>query len=215
MRFYADSADVARVEALLRDGLVSGVTTNPAILDRADRGAGDFPELYSRCVAAGAEEVFFQTWGSSASELVVNASRITDLGDRVVVKLTATRAGFSAASVLRRAGVPTLITAVNTLAQAAMSAQVGAAWIAPYFGQIADRTGEPPVGLVGAMHEALRDSPTQVLLASVRNPQAVEQALAVGVRAFTAHPDVLDACLTDEHTERANAAFEELMLRRA
>ncbi|WP_380176014.1 transaldolase family protein [Kineococcus sp. DHX-1] len=215
MRFYADSADVERVEALLRAGLVSGVTSNPAILDRADRGAGDFPELYSRYVDAGAEEVFFQTWGSDAPEMVRNASRITGLGDRVVVKLTATRAGFSAAAALHRAGVPTLVTAVNTVAQAAVAAQVGATWIAPYFGQIADRTGAPPVELVGAMHAALRDTPTQVLLASVRSPLAVEQALAVGITAFTAHPDVLDACLTDENTERAHATFEELMLRRA
>jgi transaldolase len=214
VKFFADSADVERVEALLRAGLVDGVTSNPSILDRSDRGAADFPELYSRYVDAGAQQVFFQTWGHDADEMLRNATRITDLGDRVVVKLTATMAGFTAAAALHRAGVPTLVTAVNTVAQAAVSAQVGAVWIAPYFGQIADRTGRPPVELVGAMHEALRDSPTEVLLASVRSPLAVEQALAVGVRAFTAHPDVIEACTVDEHTVAADEAFEALMRRR-
>lgn len=214
MKFYADSADVERVTRLLRAGLVTGVTSNPTILDRSDRGAADFPAMYEQYVAAGATEVFFQTWGADARQMLENARRITDLGDRVVVKLTATLHGFSAAAALHAEGVPTLITAVNTVAQAAVSAQVGASYIAPYFGQIGDRTGEPPVALIGAMQAALASTSTDVLLASIRNPRAVELTAVLGVRHFTAHPDVIEACASSEHSNTADAAFEDLMLRR-
>jgi len=215
MRFYADSADVDRVTALLRSGLVSGVTSNPTILDRSGRGVEDFEQLYESYVAAGAREVFFQTWGPDAGAMLANARRITALGDRVVVKLTATLHGFAAAAALHREGTPTLITAVNTVAQAAVAAQVGADYVAPYFGQIADRTGGPPVALVAAMQSALATTGTQVLLASIRDPAAVEAAAAVGVRLFTAHPDVVEACAQSEHSAAADAKFEELVLRRS
>jgi transaldolase len=215
MKFYADSADVDRVLQVLRSGLAGGVTSNPTILDRSDRGAADFASMYEQYVAAGAGEVFFQTWGSDAGQMLENARRITDLGDRVVVKLTATLHGFAAAAELHAAGTATLITAVNTVAQAVVAAQVGADYVAPYFGQIGDRQGEPPVALVAAMQAALAPTRTKILLASIRNPRAVELTAVLGVQHFTAHPDVLEACAWSEHSTAADVAFEELMLRRA
>jgi transaldolase len=215
MKFYADSADIDRVAELLRSGLVCGVTSNPTILDRSDRGVQDFARMYETYVAAGAEEVFFQTWGADAGAMLANARSITDLGDRVVVKLPATLHGFAAAAALHRSGTPTLITAVNTVAQAAVAAQVGASYVAPYFGQIAERLGEPPVALIGAMQAALAPTDTDVLLASIRDPSAVELAAAVGVQLFTAHPDVIEACTISEHSQAADKIFEELMLRRS
>lgn len=215
MKFYADSADVERVVDLLRSGRVGGVTSNPTILDRSDRGAADFAELYRTYVDAGADEVFFQTWGADTATALANARRITELGDRVVVKVTATPHGFATAAALHREGHRTLVTAVNTVAQAAVAAQVGADYVAPYFGQIADRTGEPPVPLVAAMQTVLARTPTRILLASIRSPEVVELTAAVGVELFTAHPDVLDACATSEHSTAADAVFEEVVRRRS
>lgn len=215
MRFYADSADVERVVALLQSGRVSGVTSNPTILDRSDRGAADFEQLHRAYVEAGAEEVFFQTWGADTATMLANARRITDLGDRVVVKVTATPHGYATAAALHRQGHRTLVTAVNTVAQAAVAAQVGADYVAPYFGQIADRTGEPPVPLIAAMQTVLARTRTQVLLASIRSPEVVELTAAVGVELFTAHPDVLDACADSVHTSAADVLFEDVMARRS
>jgi transaldolase len=214
MHFYADSADTDRVLPLLRAGLVSGVTSNPTILDRADRGAADFGDIYEAFVQAGAREVFFQSWGASVDDLRRNAERIAHLGERAVVKFPATLNGFAAAAALKRDGTPTLITAVNTVAQALVAAAGGADYVAPYFGQIADREGTPPVELMSRMHQALQSSPTRVLLASIRSPQVIEQVAAVGIDLFTANPDVIEACALSEHTESSARGFEETMLRR-
>ncbi|MGG1910117.1 hypothetical protein AB1285_24715 [Microbacterium sp. NRRL B-14842] len=62
-RLYVDSADTDRVARLLSAGVVHGVTTNPTILERGGRTAGEIPDLYARWVEEGAREVFFQTWG--------------------------------------------------------------------------------------------------------------------------------------------------------
>ncbi|GMA84891.1 hypothetical protein GCM10025868_01410 [Angustibacter aerolatus] len=64
------------------------------------------------------------------------------------------------------------------------------------------------------MVQALQGTGTHVLLASVRSPQVVEQAAAVGVRHVTANPDVVEAMAADEHTEQAARVFEDVMARR-
>ena len=45
LRFYVDSAKVEEVSRVLSDALAHGVTTNPTILERADRSVRDLPEL--------------------------------------------------------------------------------------------------------------------------------------------------------------------------
>jgi transaldolase len=41
MHLYLDTADRAAAEPLLATGLFAGLTTNPTILQRADRGVAD------------------------------------------------------------------------------------------------------------------------------------------------------------------------------
>ena len=55
---------------LLATGLFRGVTTNPAILDKAGLGSIDIPDVIRWATAAGAERVFVQAWGTSADDMV-------------------------------------------------------------------------------------------------------------------------------------------------
>ena len=106
VRLYVDSADTEQVGALLRAGLVCGVTTNPTILERDGHRATDLPELYRRWVDEGAHEVFFQAWGQGHAELRDRGERIAALGERVAVKIPATPAGFAAAEIVSICALP-------------------------------------------------------------------------------------------------------------
>jgi transaldolase len=55
-----DSADRADVIRLLANGLLAGVTTNPAILKKVDLGSRHIPAAMKWAVDAGAERVFIQ-----------------------------------------------------------------------------------------------------------------------------------------------------------
>ena len=125
MRLYLDTADRAAAEDLLATGLFAGVTTNPTILRRASRGVGDIAEIYRWALDAGAREVFFQAWGEDPETLVKRGAELRELGEEVVVKLVASRAGAAACAALAADGVPTLLTAVYNPAQAVVAA---AAW---------------------------------------------------------------------------------------
>lgn len=207
MKLYADSADVDSVTRLLEDGLISGVTTNPTILHKSGYGTRDIPELHRRFLAAGAEEIFFQATGATREEKRAAAAAIRNLGSEVVVKIPATAIGFRVAAECARDGIPVLMTAVYSVAQAVASAAIGARYIAPYFGRLGD-SGVDALDLIARMHRALEGSDTHALVASVRTPEVASDLALAGVRHITAHPSVLEAMLVDPTSDAAAAEFE-------
>jgi TalC/MipB family fructose-6-phosphate aldolase len=210
MRLYLDTADRAAAEELLATGLFAGVTTNPTILQRSGLGVAAAPDIYTWATAAGAREVFFQSWGLTTAELIERGLRLRDLGDEVVVKLVASRAGSAACAALARRGVPTLLTAVYAPGQAVVAAAVGATYIAPYLGRLDDH-GRDGRAEVAVMQEVLRatGSTTEILLASIRDVPSIVALARSGVRHFTMGPLVAEQFFTDELTAAAVTAFED------
>lgn len=211
-RLYVDSADVDRVSSLLASGVVHGVTTNPTILERGGRTAAEIPELYARWAGEGAREIFFQTWGGDASSLLRNAEGIRALGDRVVVKVPATRDGFAAASALVRDGATVLVTAVYSVAQALVCASVGAQYIAPYLGRMRD-AGIDGDAVIARMQEMCAGSDSNVLAASLRSPDDITGLRLAGVPYFTAAPDVIEQMLFHGVSDSSAAEFDAAMVR--
>ena len=210
MRLYLDTADQGAAEDLMSTGLFAGVTTNPTILQRAGLGVAAAPDIYKWATAAGSKEVFFQAWGLTTTELVERGLRLRELGDEVVVKLVASRAGSAACAQLSAQGVPTLLTAVYDPGQAIIAAAAGAAYIAPYLGRLND-SGRDGLADVQTMHEVLRatGSTTEILLASIRDVASMVTLAQVGVRGFTMGTAVAEQFFTDELTAQADAAFED------
>lgn len=209
---YVDSADLDRVSRLLAAGVVHGVTTNPTILERGGRTAADIPGLYARWAAEGANEIFFQTWGGDTASFLRNAEGLLGLGDRVVVKVPATAAGFAAASALLRDGAPVLVTAVYSVAQALACASIGAQYIAPYLGRMRD-AGIDGDAVIAQMQEVCAGSASNVLAASLRSPSDIVGLRLAGVPYFTAAPDVIEQVLFDDVSDSSAAEFDAAMVR--
>jgi TalC/MipB family fructose-6-phosphate aldolase len=209
MRLYLDTADRAAAESLLATGLFTGVTTNPTILQRAGVGVADIPDIYRWATAAGAREVFFQAWGQDTATLEQRGRELRALGDEVVVKLVASRAGTAACARLSAAGVPTLLTAVYDPGQAIAAAAAGATYIAPYLRRLT-AAGRDGSGDVLAMHELLTatGSTTKVLLASIPDVPSMVALARHGVDCFTMAPAVAEDFFTDELTAEADRTFE-------
>ena len=211
-RFYADSADVDAVAELLASGLVHGVTTNPTILERAGRSVGDLADLYGRWEAEGAQEIFFQSWGTTVEELIEHANEILALGSLAVVKVPATRVGFAAASALVHRGARVLLTAVYSDAQALAAAAIGVRYIAPYLGRLND-AGRDGLAEIGRMQALVAGTGTDVLAASLRRPADIVDLALLGVPCFTAAPAVLFAALQDDVSDRSAAEFDAAVAR--
>jgi TalC/MipB family fructose-6-phosphate aldolase len=210
VRLYLDTADRAAAEDLLSTGLFTGLTTNPTVLQRSGLGVGDAPDIYEWAVAAGAKEVFFQAWGEDAATLVERGEELRSLGDEVVVKVVASRAGSAACAQLSARGVPTLLTAVYAPGQAIVAAAAGASYIAPYLGRLND-AGRDGIAEVTAMNEVLRatGSTTKILLASIRDVQSVVTLARRGVDCFTMGPEVAEGFFAERLTAAAVQDFED------
>jgi transaldolase len=210
VRLYLDTADRGAAERLLATGLFAGVTTNPTILRRASRTVADIPGIYRWAVEGGAREVFFQAWGQDTTTLRTRGHELRSLGDRVVVKLVASRVGAAACAALAADGVPTLLTAVYNPAQAVVAAAAGATYLAPYLGKL-DDAGRDALGAVTAMRELLAatGSPTKILLASIRNVESVVELARHGVDRFTMAPTVAEQLFVEELTAQADKVFED------
>ena len=210
MRLYLDTADRAAAEDLLSTGLFTGLTTNPTVLQRSGLGVGDAPDIYEWAVAAGAKEVFFQAWGEDAATLVERGEDLRSLGDEVVVKVVASRAGSAACAQLSARGVPTLLTAVYAPGQAIVAAAAGATYIAPYLGRLND-AGRDGIAEVTAMNEVLRatGSTTKILLASIRDVQSIVTLARRGVDCFTMGPEVAEGFFAERLTAAAVQDFED------
>jgi TalC/MipB family fructose-6-phosphate aldolase len=210
---FIDSAVRAEVEPLLATGLFSGVTTNPAILDKAGLTAAAIPELVAWASDAGAERVFVQSWGATADEIVDRGRGMRDLGPGVVVKVPMSDAGLRAARVLSRDG-EVLVTALHTATQVVPALASGATYIAPFVGRMTavERNG---VAEAVAMHRAARatGSLLQVLAGSLRTPQQILDLATAGIHHFTFAPAVWEAFFQDDPTLAAVENFERLSVR--
>ena len=213
---YLDSADRDVLEPVLQAGLVGGVTTNPKILHQAGLGQSDQPDLYHWCVDRGASLVFLQATGTDEHDLRRSSRSLLGLGDRVRVKLVCTRAGLTVARELADEGHDVLVTAVHHPAQGLLALEVGARYIAPYVGRVADSGGDG-VALIRMIRDQIDragEGPRlRILAASLRSLDAVASAAAAGAHDLTIGGEVLHALLEEEATAEATTEFERLALR--
>lgn len=210
MSFFIDSADRSRVEPLLASGLFGGVTTNPAILDKAGLGSRDIPDLVRWATGAGAERVFVQAWGDSVDELVERGEGFRALSPNVVVKVTASREGIEAAARLSPGG-EVLVTAVYSATQVLPIVASGATYFAPFVARMA-AAGREPMTEIARMVASLRGlgASTRLLAGSLRTPEQMLELTELGVRDMTLGPDVWDLVFGDELTAEAVANFDQL-----
>lgn len=179
---YLDSADLDAIRPLAETGAFVGVTTNPTILKKANKGFHDIEELDKAFVGMGLTERFYQAVGGFEEDIIESAHRILDLGPGVCVKIPAVGDGLRAAYQL--AGNPILLTAIYHPTQALIAETLDVDWIAPYVGRMDDLDGKG-VENTALMAYHLEDTDVSILAASIRSVDVLNQLMAVGVHDFT------------------------------
>ena len=212
MALYIDSADRRLITELWSSGVFAGVTTNPTILERADLGQRDVPELYAWLRDLGVPTVYLQVVGRTRDEMLRCAESYRALGP-VTVKVPATAAGFSAAAALVQDGAEVLLTVIYHPVQALMARDCGIQGVAPYVGRMTD-AGRNGVQSVIAMQQAIGTEPTRILAASLRSADDIASLAAAGVPDFTLGGPLAQAVLADELTTAAVEEFEAATARR-
>lgn len=207
MRFFIDSANPADIRKALALNMADGVTTNPTLIAKSGRAhAAAIREISALLTGP----VNVETLSLTADDIVREGKVYRTWGSNIVVKIPVCAEGLAAVKRLADEKIPTTVTLVFTTAQALAAAQAGAAYVCPFVGRL-DDAGVDGIARVREIVAALREGgyATQVLAASIRNPEHVAGAALAGAHAATLPPKVIDAMLAHPLTEKGIAQFLE------
>jgi transaldolase len=207
VRLFIDTGSVAEVEEVVQWGVLSGATTNPTLLaaDAAEPG-----ETIVRICELVKGPVSAEVVSEDAAEMIAQGRALAALHEHIVVKVPFGAAGLETTRALSDAGIAVNVTLVFSANQALLAAEAGARYISCFMGRLDDISVDSAAVLgeiVGALRPSGRTS--EVLAASIRHPQHVITAAALGCGVATVPAKVLRAMLAHPLTaagvERFNA----------
>jgi len=150
-----------------------------------------------------------------ADKMVVEGTDLAKIHKNIVVKLPMTKEGLKATKALAEKGIRVNMTLVFSPAQALLAAKVGAAYVSPFVGRLDDIShyGMDLVRQVVTIFDNY-GYPTEVIVASVRNPLHVVDAALAGAHIATIPFSVIDQIvkhpLTDIGIEKFLADWKKM-----
>lgn len=139
MEIWLDTINIEAVKKAAKTGLITGVTTNPSILSKAN----NVPETIEALLDSQEGYVAVQVTSSDAESMIREGKAIANYSDRMIVKVPVNPEGLIALSQLGQEGIAILATGVFLPSQVIQAASLSADYIAPYFGhmhEISDST---------------------------------------------------------------------------
>jgi transaldolase len=207
MKFFVDTADLADIKDLDSTGLLDGVTTNPSLIAKSGKQfvplIGEICKLVSGPVSAEVAAADYATMRKEAEVL-------RRIADNVAVKVPLTPDGLKVCKELSDDGTMVNVTLCFSAAQALLAAKAGAAFISPFVGRLDDvgSNGLELIADIVTIYENY-DFPTEVLVASVRNPIHIVESAKMGAHIATCPPSVIRQLYNHPLTDKGLAAFVE------
>ncbi len=208
MKLFLDTADVKSVKARLSTGLISGITTNPTLIFKSGR----HPQtVYQELIDLGIDDISMEVVGDSEEELFKNAmGHVKTYAEKATIKLPCTIDGLKVCKRLSAVNVRTNVTLIFSPAQAILASLAGATYISPFIGRMDDNSLDG-MKLINDIKNTLTTD-TKILAASIRDPQSVSTAFALGADICTVPTAVFDRMydhvLTDKGLDQFNRDHE-------
>lgn len=208
MKLFADTAIIKEIEEVSTWGMISGVTTNPSLIAKSGITLRDAIEKIVNLIDG---PISAEVAEGLASDMVEEAKIYAKMHKNIVIKIPMTLEGMKAVKQLTAMGIKTNVTLVFTTSQALMAATVGATYVSPFMGRIDDLTGKNDSGflLVQDIKNMFKTYgfKTQIIAASIRHLNHVDQAMKAGADIATIPVKVLHEMLEHELTAKGLAIF--------
>jgi len=207
MSLYLDSASVEHARRVAELGFIAGITTNPNLIVRTGRAAGEVvPEL---CDALGSGLVFHQLTAPTVEEREAEARRFAALRPgRVGLKIPCTTENLALLHRLTGDGFTCAATAIFSAHQAYMACEAGADYVIPYVNRSTRLQGDGPAlvaDLVAVAQAA--GGHAQVLAASFHSLGEIVDAVLAGAHHVSVSLELLLAMGRHLLSEQAIADF--------
>ena len=190
MQIFLDTADVAEIARFADMGLVDGVTTNPSLMAKED---GDPAEILRRITQLVPGDVSAEVVATDTEGMVREGREFAAIAKNIVVKCPLTPEGLRAVRDLATDAIRVNVTLCFSVPQALFAAKAGAYIVSPFVGRL-DDIATPGMQLIADIREVYKNYgfATKTLVASIRNPLHVVDAVRLGADIATLPPKVLD-----------------------
>ena len=214
MKLFVDSANLVEIEECLRRGFASGITTNPSILSKEDRR--DFAthirdiinliRRYDLHISLSVE--LFET---NADDMLAQAEHfLSSFGDyeNLAIKVPIGWDELRVIRELRRMGAKVNCTCCMSFNQALIAADAGASYVSLFWGRIRD-IGQDAGAVVRQIRQTLREreSPTEIIVGSIRQMIDVNEAVQAGADIVTVPPKFFPLMCSHPKTDEAVQQF--------
>ncbi len=208
MKLLIDDASIEKIKRLYEFFPIDGVTTNPSILAKCGRNPYEvLSEI--RAFIGDEAELHAQVVSQKAEDMVAEGHKIAEiLGRNTYIKVPSTFEGIKAMKMLAAEHYNITATAIYTPLQAYLAAKAGANYAAPYVNRI-DNLGANGIATTKTIQDIFENNQlnTQILAASFKNSQQVQELCEYGIGAATIAPDVMEGMIKNPCVTAAVAEF--------
>jgi len=204
MKIFLDTANIEEIKKGVAYGVVDGVTTNPSLLSKENKG---FIPLIEEILSIVPGPVSVEVTATEADEMVKQAREYAKISENVVIKVPINFEGLKVVKTLADLDIKTNVTLIFSTSQALLAAKAGATYVSPFVGRIDDISGNG-MALVEDILQIYDNYTfdTEVIVASVRHPLHFVHAAMMGAHIatipFSTLSKLLDHPLTDIGIER-------------
>ncbi|MDD2434152.1 MAG: fructose-6-phosphate aldolase [Bacilli bacterium] len=206
MKIFIDTANVEEIREVSTWGFIDGVTTNPSLIAKEGR---DIVDVIKEITTLIDGPISAEVHEGLAKDMVKEAIPYAKMHKNIVIKLPMTIEGLKACKELTSKGIKTNVTLVFNLTQAVAAAKCGATYVSPFMGRLDDITLGTGVALIEDISTvfATYEYKTQIIAASIRNVEHVNQALLGGADVATIPFKVLKEMLNHPLTTKGLVIF--------
>lgn len=184
MKLFVDTGDIEEVRKAADWGILDGVTTNPSLIAKSGKGFRETVLKICDLVPGGA--ISAEVVATDYDTMLKEALEIASWHPQIVVKVPLIEPGISLVKTLSDKGIRTNVTLVFSVSQALMAAKAGATFISNFVGRVDDISDDGMRAVADTVNMVdTYGFESEVLVASVRHPLHVVQAIEAGAHIST------------------------------
>lgn len=211
MKFFIDTANLAQIKEANELGILDGVTTNPSLMAKEGIKGHDavFNHYKTICEMVNGD-ISAEVVSTDFATIIEEGKKLAAIHPNIVVKVPMIKDGVKAIKWFTDNGIPTNCTLVFSAGQAILAAKAGAKYVSPFIGRI-DDSGWDGMQLIEqiATIYAVQGYNTEILAASIRNPNHIIKAAELGADVITSPLDSILGLLKHPLTDIGLAKFLE------
>ena len=211
MKFFIDTANLAQIKEAHELGILDGVTTNPSLMAKEGiKGEDAVIKHYETICEMVDGDVSAEVISTDFDGIVEEGKKLATIHPNIVVKVPMIKDGVKAIKWFTENGIRTNCTLTFSAGQAILAAKAGAAYVSPFIGRI-DDSGWDGVQLIEQIVHiyTIQGYKTQVLAASIRNPNHIVRCAEAGAHVCTCPLDSILGLLKHPLTDIGLAKFLE------